>query len=282
MASSSQLSQSKIDPSVFQRLHPRAYLERFLSEGIRPDGRDPGAWRGVSVNVGSISTAEGSALVRVGDTTIVCGVKAEIAEPELDRPEHGFLVPNIDLPAMCSPRFKPGPPGEEAQVLSDRLNNVLISLEVLSTASLCIHPGKAVWVLYVDATCLNYDGNAFDATLLAMIAALKNTKLPMAKFNEETGRTTCSHSSSVPLDIRHLPLSASFGIFDSSHILADPASFEEPLLDAFITVILNEDGALNSIAQSGLATVGEKSSEEVVAGCVAEAKKRCADTRKCI
>ncbi|KAF8508562.1 hypothetical protein JB92DRAFT_2732598, partial [Gautieria morchelliformis] len=182
-------------------------------------------------------------------------------------------VPNIDLPAMCSPCFKPGPPGEEAQVPSDRLNNVLIvrDLEVLSTASLCIHAGKAVWVLHVVATCL-----------LAMTAALKNTKLLMAKFNEETGRTTCSHSSSVPLDIRHLPLSASFGIFDSSHILADPASFQEPLLDAFITVILNEDGALNSIAQSGLPTVGKNSSEEVVAGCVAEAKKRCADTRKCI
>ena len=41
--------------------------------------------------IGSISTADGSALVRMGDTTIVCGVKAEIAEPELDRPEHGFL-----------------------------------------------------------------------------------------------------------------------------------------------------------------------------------------------
>lgn len=40
---------------------------------------------------GSISTADGSALVRLGDTTIVCGVKAEIAEPELDRPEQGFL-----------------------------------------------------------------------------------------------------------------------------------------------------------------------------------------------
>lgn len=40
---------------------------------------------------GSISTADGSALVRMGDTTIVCGVKAEIAEPELDHPEQGFL-----------------------------------------------------------------------------------------------------------------------------------------------------------------------------------------------
>jgi exosome complex RNA-binding protein Rrp42 (RNase PH superfamily) len=44
-----------------------------------------------TVFLGSISTADGSALVRLGDTTIICGVKAEIAEPELDRPEEGFL-----------------------------------------------------------------------------------------------------------------------------------------------------------------------------------------------
>jgi hypothetical protein len=43
------------------------------------------------LDTGSISTADGSALVRLGDTTIVCGVKAEIAEPELDKPEDGYL-----------------------------------------------------------------------------------------------------------------------------------------------------------------------------------------------
>ena len=32
-----------------------------------------------------------------------------------------------------------------------------------------------MWVLYVDATCINYDGNAFDAALVAMLAALKNS-----------------------------------------------------------------------------------------------------------
>jgi len=40
---------------------------------------------------GSISTADGSALVKMGNTTVVCGVKAELAEPELDRGEEGFL-----------------------------------------------------------------------------------------------------------------------------------------------------------------------------------------------
>ena len=92
---------------------------------------------------------------------------------------------------MCSPRFKPGPPSEDAQVLSDRLNEVLLAYVpfilliraaqrqrrsgILSTESLCIKRGKAVWVLYVDATCINYDGNVFDAALLAMVAALKNS-----------------------------------------------------------------------------------------------------------
>ena len=86
--------------------------------------------------------------MRLGDTTVVCGVKAEIAEPDLDRPEDGFLVcltihcfhpricdmltprttvPNLDLPAICSPKFKPGPPSEEAQVLSDRLYEILLA-----------------------------------------------------------------------------------------------------------------------------------------------------------
>lgn len=41
--------------------------------------------------LGSISTADGSSIVRLGDTTVVCGVKAEIAEPDLDAPEDGFL-----------------------------------------------------------------------------------------------------------------------------------------------------------------------------------------------
>lgn len=38
--------------STFQRLYPRVYLERFLSEGVRPDGRTTDAFRDITVNVG--------------------------------------------------------------------------------------------------------------------------------------------------------------------------------------------------------------------------------------
>ena len=36
-----------------------------------------------------------------------------------------FIVPNVDLSPICSPRFKPGPPSEQAQVLSENLNKLL-------------------------------------------------------------------------------------------------------------------------------------------------------------
>ncbi|GJE87506.1 ribosomal protein S5 domain 2-like protein [Phanerochaete sordida] len=259
---------------TFQRLHPKAFLERFLAENARPDGREPAEWRDVSVNVGSISTADGSALVRLGDTTVVCGVKAEIAEPELDSPEDGFLVPNVDLPAICSPRFRPGPPSDEAQVLSDRLNEILVATEVVSTRSLCIESGKAVWVLYIDATCINYDGNAFDATLIAMVAALQNTRLPKATFDEDTGKVVCTRKEKTPLQIGRFPLSVSFGIFDGTHVLTDPTSFEEPLLDTTFTVVVDENGGVVSVVQLGLA------SQDVLQKCIATAKSRCIELGK--
>ena len=101
--------------------------------------------------------------------------------------------------------------------------------------SLCVEPGKAAWVLYVDATCINYDGNAFDATLLAMVAALKNSesfrasswvgyvgaergahiaRLPKATYDENRRRTVCTRKVMEPLQIGRLPTSFSFGIFD--------------------------------------------------------------------
>jgi exosome complex component RRP43 len=127
-------------------------------------------------------------------------------------------------------------------------------------------------------------------------------KLPKTTYNEDTGQTICSRKVTIPLQLQSLPLSASFGIFDSyvefkliclkgdplpinfqrSHLLTDPTSFEEPLLETFITVVIDEKGSLNSVIQSGLATIGGMSGEQVVAATVAAAKKRCADVRNCI
>ncbi|KAJ3997607.1 ribosomal protein S5 domain 2-type protein [Lentinula boryana] len=289
-----------IKAATFQRLHPRIYLERFLEEKIRPDGRstaenieDPNAWRNVEVNVGSITTALGSALVRIGKTTVVCGIKAEICEPELDNPDEGFLVPNVDLPALCSPKFKPGPPTEEAQVLSERLNEALGN-GMLSLSSLCICSGKSAWVLYVDATVINYDGNVFDATLLAMVCALKNVSLPHADFDPELHRTVCTRSETDPskparkLAIQEdlIPLAFSFGVFAGSHLLPDPTASEETLLDTYISVILDAHAQVLAVSQlgagvdnyealgQGVNNLPSSREADALARCISLAKKR--------
>jgi hypothetical protein len=53
-----------------------------------------------------------------------------------------------------------------------------------------IEPGKAVWVLYVDATCVNYDGAVFDAALVAMVAALRNSKSGTGRSHPYPHRST--------------------------------------------------------------------------------------------
>ena len=56
-----------------------------------------------------------------------------------------------------------------------------------------------------------------------------------------------------------------------SHILADPTSFEEPLLDTSISVIVDEHNELISVSQLGL---GSTQSQDALLECIAAAKKR--------
>ncbi|ORY35877.1 ribosomal protein S5 domain 2-type protein [Naematelia encephala] len=250
--------------AVFSRLHPDQYLSRFLSKGFRPDGRTVRDWRDVSINYDPVSTADGSALVRIGETTMICGVKAEIAEPDLARPNDGFVVPNIDLPALCSPRFKPGPPSDEAQTLSNWLNDLIVSSRTLPPRKLCIVPGKAVWAIYIDVTCINYDGNAFDAAVLAVMAALRRTRIPGARWDEVTSRVLCSRTDKYPLPLGRIPLSCSFGVFQSKYLLPDPTAFERPLIQITMTVALDEEGFASLVRHEGLGGIEGVSGERLV------------------
>lgn len=78
-----------LPPAQFARLQPHAYLLAHLSPppasnqpSIRANGRAPAQFRVTSANSGSLTHTNGSAVVRVGDTTAVCGVRAELLHTE--------------------------------------------------------------------------------------------------------------------------------------------------------------------------------------------------------
>lgn len=113
----------------------------------------------------------------------------EIGPPEHDDPSSGYIVTNVTLPPLCSPRIKSGPPGETAQAATQFAAELVAGGGVVDLSSLCITPAKWVWVLHVDLVCINLDGGLLDACSVALIAALRNCmNLFFYKQNLATGK----------------------------------------------------------------------------------------------
>ncbi|OZJ06049.1 hypothetical protein BZG36_01143 [Bifiguratus adelaidae] len=242
--------------SVFQRLQPAEYQKRFLAQHVRPDGRGLDEARPTALTMGAISTADGSALVRMGGTTVVVGIKAEVGVPPMDRDNVGWIVPNLELAPICHPSARPGPPSTFAQVCSHRLYEILINenAPVIDLKDLCVEQGKACWVLHIDAVCLALDGSVLDAALLGMVAALKNLRLPEVIYDDETVTVANPEDGQeeppkTALNLHHLPLSSSFAIIpaedtrtssaSSPHMLLDPTTDEEELTEQRLWVVLD-------------------------------------------
>ncbi|KAI4115958.1 MAG: hypothetical protein LQ345_003547 [Seirophora villosa] len=85
-------------PTHFAKLAPRSYLHAHLSSAQtrRPSGRLPHESRKQSINTGSLTHCHGSAVVRAGDTAVVCGVRGEILSAE-DVVDHRPATTNEEL-----------------------------------------------------------------------------------------------------------------------------------------------------------------------------------------
>ncbi|KAI9345355.1 ribosomal protein S5 domain 2-type protein, partial [Obelidium mucronatum] len=273
----------------FKKLHPQEFHRRFLGKGVRPDGREGlMSWRTPSIHRGSITTCNGSALVRMGGTTVICGVKAEVAIPDTNHPTTGFLVPNVDFPPIAGSQFKPTAPGEFTQSISEMIYRIVKGNNVLNLESLCIEPGKAVWTLHVDIVFLNYEGNPLDSALLALTSALADTKLPRVIYSEVEGTVRAIESfkeRSVSLELKRIPFAATFGIFEgpenveagkagSKAAMADPTEEEESVLLSTITIVV--DGKSEDL----MGTFGGQVPLPLLDICISQAKKRTLEIKK--
>ncbi|KAJ1114272.1 hypothetical protein NDU88_002511 [Pleurodeles waltl] len=256
--------------TCFLTVEPLEYYRKFLKENCRPDGRELGGFRTTTVNIGSITTADGSALVKIGNTTVICGIKAEFAAPTIDAPNQGYIVPNVDLPPLCSSRFRSGPPGEEAQVASQFIADVIENSQIILKEDLCISNGKLVWVLYCDILCLDYDGNLLDACMCSLLAALKNVQLPAVKIHERTGLAQVNMNEKTSLTIGKHPVSTSFAVFDNTLLIVDPTGEEESLATGTITIVIDEENRLCCVHKPG----GSPLTGENLQDCISRAITR--------
>lgn len=233
----------------------RDYLLGLLGDGKRPDDRGFDEYRPISVETGVSKKAEGSALVKIGNTQIMAGIKLTLGEPFSDMPESGVLTTNIELIPMASPSFERGPPNEVTIEIARVVDRGLRESKCIDLDKLCITPKEQVWIVFVDIHVLDYDGNLFDASELGAIAALRSSHLPKV----EGDRVIYGEPTKQKLPVNDKPIETTFVKIGGS-IFVDPILDEELAMDARITVATNEKGEICAMQKGGM---GAFKSEEI-------------------
>ncbi|MEM0058304.1 MAG: exosome complex protein Rrp42 [Candidatus Bathyarchaeia archaeon] len=222
-------------------------IAQLIAKGKRLDGRGLNDYREIKVEHGIIERAEGSARVLLGKTEVMVGVKIETGEPFPDTPNEGVLTVNAELVPLASPTFEPGPPDENAIELARVVDRGIRESKAIDLEKLCIVPGKKVFVIFVDIYVLNHDGNLIDASALAAMAALLNTK--MFNYEIENGEVNIKPGF-TPLPVRRHPVAVTFAKINDK-LVVDPWLEEEQIMDARLTITTDDDGNICAVQKGG-------------------------------
>ncbi|KAI4112859.1 MAG: hypothetical protein LQ341_007837, partial [Variospora aurantia] len=76
---------------------------------------------------------------------------------------------------------------------------------------------RAYWTLHITLLVLSLSGPPFATLWTALIAALRNTRLPLAWWDADANTVLCSPaiSSAKPLTLNGLPMAMGFGVFEA-------------------------------------------------------------------
>lgn len=225
----------------------RSHILGLLDANTRLDGRKLTEYRKpITVEYGVVKTAEGSARVKIGETDVMVGVKLEVGEPYPDTPNEGTIIVGAELLPMSNPEFEPGPPQIQAIELARVVDRGIRESKALDFKKLCITPGEKIWMVVIDICPINDAGNLFDASSLAALAALKDTKFP-----EYNGiKVDYRKKTDKKVQLEKLPIAVT--VIKIGHkFIVDPDTEEEKVVDARLTVSSIENGTLCALQKGG-------------------------------
>ncbi|MDR0198134.1 MAG: exosome complex protein Rrp42 [Methanomassiliicoccaceae archaeon] len=217
------------------------HILELLKAGKRTDGRGPQDIRNVSVETKVIESADGSAIAKYGDTEVIVGIKIIPGTPFADTPGKGVLTTGAELIPMAHPLFESGPPGEAAIELARVVDRGIRESGMVDVEKLCIKEGEEVWMCFIDIYALNYDGNLFDATSLATVAALRTAVVPAEQYGK---------GKNHPLPTTCIPISVTAAKIGNTLIL-DPNFDEEQISSARLTVTTDDNGNFRAMQKGG-------------------------------
>lgn len=282
-----------MDEEVFSRIQPREYLKRFLDNNVRPDSRNPAMARKLTMTTGSVNTAVGSAMLKLGRTTAVAGVQATLVEPHPNSPDEGVIEFSAEILATASLNFRQVRSSDDALVLTHYLRQWLDPH--IDRKALCVESELLVWHLSLTVYIIDNDGNINDAAVLASVAALRNVLLPSVSLMDDDEMDTVADADSteknggagdgkvsnhsaiavasakrtIPLQLDHLPIVVSFALFNDKALI-DPTAEEEAVMDSRLTFLLSPSGDVRSVDKPG----GKPLSGPLYESCLSQAKQR--------
>lgn len=224
----------------------KEHFLKSLKEDVRYDGRKKLDYRDITIETEMFNTAEGSAKVTCGDTTVLVGVKLSLGSPFPDRPDEGVLMVGCELLPIAHKSIESGPPSIDAIETGRVIDRGIRESGAVDVKKLCLEEGEKVWMISVDIVPLNHDGNILDLGGLGAIAALKSLKFPEVV----DGAVDYKKKTDEGLDLKEFPVPVTVCKVGDEFIV-DPTKTEEDLIDARLTVTPLDDKRICSLQKGG-------------------------------
>lgn len=227
----------------------RKKIQQMIEQGSRMDGRALDEFRELTIKAGILEKVEGSAEVWLGKSHVLVGVKIGEGTPFEDTPDEGVLMVNSEYTPAAHPSWEGGPPGEDSIELARVVDRGLRSSELIDMKNLAITKGEKVQMIFIDLFVLNYDGNLIDASAAGALTALINANTPIYKTKKGKQEIT---EETEKLKILKKPVAVTIAKIGKEFIV-DPTADEEEVLDARLTITLDEENNVVTLQKSGSA-----------------------------
>jgi exosome complex component RRP42 len=254
-------------PSPLAKLEQKTVHEIIL-KGKRIDNRGPVDYRPLTIMLGAVEKANGSAEVRLGKTRVLAGVKIQTGTPFEDTPNEGILTVNAEFVPLAYPTFETGPPGEDAIELARVVDRGIRESKAVDLQKLCIQPGKKVFVVFVDIYILDHDGNLIDAAGMAALGALVNAT--MQEFEVKNDEIKYKDSKmALPMKNYPVPITT-VKIGDS--VIIDPCLEEEQVMGCRLTVTTDKNDNVCAMQKGGLGVFSPEEIKQIVSSSVQKSR----------
>ncbi|OII73895.1 ribosomal RNA processing protein 43 [Cryptosporidium ubiquitum] len=280
-------------------LRPDEYLNRFLEQGVRCDGRKPEVCRNFKLELNKLSSNHyGAISVRIGNSSYIACCNPQIIHTGFDQESNNVITNSrinvsLELPTICGFTGNSNHSNFVSNTITECLNDTRI---INKKAFITKFQDKEIhWVIDINVVCLSYDGNPFDYTLIAAIASLCNTSLPENLIWDDTYNWFRFSSESISKNevrkehkmqdtseffLKKVPIFVSFSYLNDSIWVCDP-NYMEDSIGSTVTICCVDD-QINTLQTQCISKYTPGRLKNDLSQLIAVASKRADEIRACL